>query len=107
MNGQQLAVAVGDVVNHAPRPPALKPIAYIKYPAREIRPVLIQDGSWRVSLALWGYEYKHRGLRPKNPVSIDGEKIKHTFNLLLPDGLSVCVVEVHRENIEIFLEEYN
>lgn len=105
MNGQQLAVAVGDVVNHAPRPPALRPIAYIKYPAREIRPVLIQDGSWRVSLALWGYEYKHRGPRPKNPISIDWEKIMRTLNLLLPDGLSVCAVEVHRENIEIFLEE--
>ena len=38
MDGQQLAVAVGVVVNHAPRPPALRPIAYVKYPAWEIRP---------------------------------------------------------------------
>ena len=84
MNGQQLAVAVGDVVNHAPRPPALRPIAYIKYPAREIRPVLMQDGSWRVSLALWGYEYKHRGPRPKNSVSIDGEKMNKVDYLDMP-----------------------
>ena len=67
MDGQQLAVAVGVVVNHAPRPPALRPIAYIKYPAREIRPVLIQDGSWRVSLARWGMNISTVGLVLKIP----------------------------------------
>ena len=105
MNGQQLAVAVGVVVNHAPRPPALRPIAYVKYPAREIRPVLIQDGSWRVSLALWGYEYKHRGPRAKSTSKIDAEMLQCVFNALLPHGLSVSDVEVSSKSINIYITE--
>ena len=63
-----------------------------------------RNGAGKTTLLniLSNYDKNYTGV-----ISIDGEKIKHTFNLLLPDGLSVCAVEVHRENIEIFLEEYN
>ena len=67
--------------------------------------VLIQDGSWRVSLALWGYEYKHRGPRAKSTSKIDAEMLQCVFNALLPHGLSVSDVEVSSKSINIYITE--
>ena len=66
MDVRSIIAAVVGVVN-APipqRPPALAPLAYLKYPRRELRPRLDSDGALTVCLMKWGWEYKHRGPRP-------------------------------------------
>ena len=95
--------AVVEVVNDPTRPPALRSIAYIKYPGRELQCKQLPDGCCSVQLALWGFEYKHRGPRPKMPPEIDTEQIRLVFNALLPSDLYVVAVEDHQTYINLMI----
>ena len=57
--------------NGAGRPPALRPFAYIKYAYRELQPEEHEDGTVSVKLTVSGWEYKHRGKRPRMPPTLD------------------------------------
>ena len=88
-----------EAINAPTRPPALWPLARIKYPERELRPQVSPDGSLSVSLAVYGWEYKHKGPRPKTPPHIDPVAVQAALNAVLPDGLTVIAVQDHGKHI--------
>ena len=67
MRTDRLTAALVEVLNAPTRPPALRPLARLKYPGRELQSQVNPDGTATVTLALYGWEYKHRGPRPKTP----------------------------------------
>ena len=92
MDVQSIIAAVVGVVN-APipqRPPALAPLAYLKYPRRELRSQLDPDGTLTICLMKWGWEYKRRGPRPPRPVPVDTAAVAAA---LADAGLPVVSVE--------------
>lgn len=98
------ATLVGGL-NASTRPPALHPLAYIKYPGRELQPRQQSDGSVTVSLAKFGFEYKHRGPKPKL-LPIDPEAIRATFNTALSgSGFQVRSVQDTQKQIILIMEE--
>lgn len=103
---ERIRAALSEVINAPDRPPALWPLAHIKYPPREVRPVEQPDGSYKVALALAGYEYKHRGPRPSYPPAIDPVEIRIALNGRTPNGLYVSDVEVCETCISIHIILY-
>ena len=98
------ATLVGGL-NASTRPPALHPLAYIKYPGRELQPQQQPDGTITVALSKWGYEYKHRGPKPKLP-PIDPAAIRAAFNTaLVGSGFYVRSVQDTPKKIILELEE--
>ena len=95
-----MAVLVG-ALNSPTRPPALWPLAFVRYPMRELRPTLNADGSISVRLALYGWEYKHRGPRPKSPPPVDPTAVQAVFNTAFPDGIIVTDVQDYATYIQI------
>lgn len=105
MNPNQMIAALVDAVNSSTRPPALWPLARIKYPERELRPQVSTDGCLSVSLAVYGWEYKHRGPRPRTPPRIDAAAVQAALNTALPDGLTVIAVQDHENKFRITIKE--
>lgn len=102
MEPSLITAALVDAINSSTRPPALYPVAYIKYPRRELCPTVNPDGI-SYCLALWGWEYKHRHSPRKPPPVIDTAAIKAALNAALPDGYTVTAVEVRKTHIIIFI----
>ena len=94
-----------DAVNSSTRPPALWPLARIKYPERELRPQVSPDGSLSVSLSLYGWEYKHKGPRPRTPPRIDPAAVQAALNTVLSDGLTVIAVQNYGTKITVKIKE--
>ena len=105
MRTARLTAVLVEVLNAPTRPPALRPLAFIKYPGRELQPQANPDGTATVTLALYGWEYKHRGPRPKTPPPIDPAAVQAALNAALPDGLSVIAVQDHGTKISIKIKE--
>ena len=105
MRTDRLTAALVGVLYASTRPPALRPLAFIKYPGRELQPQANPDGTATVALALYGWEYKHRGPRPKTPPPIDPAAVQAAFNAALPDGLSVVAVQDRNSKIIIKIKE--
>ena len=104
MLDREIVAALVEVLNAPTRPPALRPLARIKYPERELRPQVCPDGTL-FTLALYGWEYKHRGPRPKTPPPIDPAAVQAALNAALPDGLSVIAVQDHHTKIIVKIKE--
>ena len=100
----QTVRALVEVINAPTRPPALRSLAYIKYPARELRPQ-VNPNSITVNLAPYGNEYKRRGPRPKTLPHIDTVAVQAALNAVLPDGLSVTAVQDHGQKLQITIKE--
>lgn len=96
-----IRAALSEVINAPDRPPAFWGLACVKYPAREVNPVELPDGSYRVDLSLRGFEYKHRGPRPSYPLAVDPVEVRIALNGRLPNGLYVSDVEVFEKCISI------
>lgn len=105
MSENYIRAALAGVLNAPARPPALWPLAYVKYPPRELRPIRHPDGSFIVEVSLYGFEYKHRGPRPKAPPTVDAEAIRHTLNEMLPDDLYVAAAEARHTCVLLTLHE--
>ncbi len=103
MNPNQMIAALVDAVNSSTRPPALRPLARIKYPERELQPQVSPDGTL-FTLAFYGWEYKHRGPRPKTPPPIDPAAVQAALNAALPDGLSVIAVQDYGKYLKIIVQ---
>lgn len=88
----RIVAALVDALNSSTRPPALAPLARIKY-LREIDPIFKADGTMIFLLAKWGWEYKHRGPRPKIPPPADTAAIQAVLSAALPDGYTVTAVQ--------------
>ena len=95
--------ALVEALNSSTRPPALSPLAYIKYPSRELYPTVTPDGAMSFDLAFWGWEYKHRGPR-KPPKFVNPVAIQTALNAALPDTCAVTAVEDRKTHIKIILE---
>ena len=104
MRTDRLTAALVEVLNAPTRPPALRPRARIKYPERELQPQVSPDGTL-FTLAFYGWEYKHRGPRPKTPPPIDPAAVQAALNAALPDGLSVIAVQDHGTKITVKIKE--
>ena len=105
MRTDRLTAALVEVLNAPTRPPALRPLARIKYPERELQPQVSPDGTL-FTLAFYGWEYKHRGPRPKTPPPIDPAAVQAALNDALPDGLSVIAVRDRGKFIEVFIRRH-
>lgn len=93
MDTQRICAALGDALNSSPRPPALAALARVKYPMRELRPTMEADGSLSVALALYGFEYKHRGPRPIVPSPVDVDAICDILSGAMPQGVKIKAAE--------------
>lgn len=105
MTEDYIRAALAGVLNAPARTPALRPLAYVKYPPRELRPVPQSDGSFNVEVALYGFEYKHRGPRPKAPSTVDTDAVQQALNEMLPDDLHVTAVEPRQTSVLLTLHE--
>ena len=103
MEEKQLIAALVEALNSSTRPPALSPLAYIKYPWRELYPTVTPDGGLSFDLAFWGWEYKHRGPR-KPPENVNPAAIQAALNAALPDGCTVTAVENRKTYIRIYIK---
>ncbi len=104
---RKLIAALGNALNSVPRSPALAGLAQIKYPVRELAPQPNADGTLTVRVAKWGWEYKHRGPRPANPVPINPAAVRDALAPVMPDGVTIQTVEDHGTYIIIKLESSN
>jgi hypothetical protein len=93
MTTKELSAALVDAINSSTRPPALWPIARVKYPGRECQVKQLSGNCFTVSLARWGYEYKHRGPRPKIVPPLNLSAIQAEITAALPDGYAVAAVQ--------------
>lgn len=98
----QIVAALVGALNSPTRPPALWPLAFVRYPMRELRPRLDSDGALTVCLMKWGWEYKHRGPRPPRPVPVDTAAVTAA---LADAGLPVVSVEDFGPGLRITLKE--
>lgn len=105
MRDREIVAALVGVLNSPTRPPALRPFARLKYPGRELQPQANPDGTATVTLALYGWEYKHRGPRPKTPPPVDPAAVQAAIATALPDGLSVIAVQDHGTKITVKIKE--
>lgn len=105
-NVDLIRAALSEVINAPDRPPALWGLACVRYPAREVKPVELPDGSYRVDLRLRGFEYKHRGPRSFSPPVVDPVEVRIALNGRLPNGLYVSDVEVFEKCISINITLY-
>lgn len=84
--------------------PALKIFAWPKYPYRELRPTVNPDGSVRLVLSKWGWEYKHRGPRPKTSPTANTAVIHRILNAALI-GFTITNITDEGRSITITLRE--
>ena len=105
MNMNRIVAALVGALNSPTRPPALWPLALVKYPSRELQPRLLPGGSISVRLALYGREYKHRGPRPKTPPGLNLAAIQAVLSAALPDGIAVAALENYGIYILLKMEE--
>lgn len=103
---ERIRAVLSEVINAPDRPPALWPLAYVRYPTREVKPVEQPDGSYSVDLAIRGFEYKHRGPRPISPPMVDPAEVRIALNGRLPNGLYVANVDVLEKCISIHIILY-
>lgn len=104
MDKTKIKAALVGLINSPPgqRPPALGTIARMMYPPRGL--VLIEQDNGDITAVLfkYGYEYKHRGPKPKNPPPADCEGIADILANLFP-GVKITV-EDHGPQVYIFME---
>lgn len=81
--------------------PALSVLSWPRYPLRELRPQLTNDGTVVLTVAKFGYGYKHRGPRPREPPVADIRGIREVLNMALDPAYQI--VEVQDQGREILI----
>lgn len=104
MDTQRICAALGDALNSSPRPPALAALARVKYPMRELRPMMEADETMSISIALYGWEYKHRGPRPPAPPPVNVGSVCDALSGAMPQGVKIKAAENCGTYIKIILE---
>lgn len=102
---KKVVEAVGEKLRNSPRPPALAGLSRPRFPMRELTPQILPDGTLSVRLTKWGWEYKHRGPRPKQPPPSNPAAVRAALSGVLPDGVTIRAVEDHGKYLIILLEE--
>lgn len=105
MDKAKIEAALVELLNAPPgqRPPALGTIARLMYPPRGLVLLEQDNGSITAVLFKWGYQYKHRGPKPKTPPPADCEGIREILTKRLP-GVKITV-EDHGPQVYIIMEE--
>lgn len=106
MDKSKITTALVESINAPPgqRPPELGPLARLMYPPRGITLLEQSDGGLLAIVSKWGYQYKHRGPKPKNPPPADCEGIRQ----ILADhisGVKIVAVEDHGPQVWIYMME--
>lgn len=97
-----LCTALSEVLNAPERPPVLFPLARIKYPLRELQPVQIAPHVVCCRLSFYGWEYKHRGPRPKQMPVVDCAELERALNTALnPKGFKILSLEVNEKFLKL------
>ncbi len=106
MDEHKITTALVELINAPPgqRPPALGTIARLMYPPRGIALLEGDNGGLLAIVSKWGFQYKHRGPKPKNPPPADCEGIKRVLQHHIP-GVKIISVEDHGSQIWIHMEE--
>lgn len=100
----KLQAAMIAVINNPSRSPYFYPLAFIRY-RREVRIFIQPDGTYTVSLAKWGYEYKHRSRRPNQPPpTINIKGVKSALAAALAPDFTVLDVQDCGTTIKIYIE---
>lgn len=104
MNKEKIQAALVELLNAPPgqRPPALGTIARLMYPPRGLVPLEQDNGGLLAVLFKWGYEYKHRGPKPKTPPPADCKGIRGILVKHFP-WVNITV-EDHGPQVYIFME---
>ena len=88
----ELCTRILGVINGPQHP---RGIAYIKYPTRELKLHTLPNGDVEATLSKYGWEYKHRGSKPKTPPFVD---LKYTAAVLTcsftPDYVLVSIEDI-------------
>lgn len=106
MDKRKITAALVEQINAPPgeRPPALDTIARLMYPPRGIVLLEQDNGGLLAIVHKWGYQYKHRGPKPKVPPLADCEGIKEALQNRIP-GVTVKSVDDHGPQVRIYIEE--
>jgi len=102
---EEISAALGDAINSAPRAPALAGLARLKYPGRELCVRRLYGGTISARLAKWGWEYKHRGPRPKSTPPINTAAVRAALSSVMPPGVTIRSVEDCGKYLRLILEE--
>lgn len=102
---KKVVEAMGEILRNSSRPPALAGLSRPRFPMRELTPQQLPDGTLSVRLTKWGWEYKHRGPRPKQPQPSNPAAVRAALSGVLPDGVTIQAVEDHGKYLIILLEE--
>ena len=88
------------------RPPAFDTIARLMYPPRGISLLEQEDGVLLVIVKKWGFQYKHRGPKPKVPPPADCEGIRQVLSQQLAE-VEIISVEDHGSQVWVFIKGVN
>lgn len=105
MDTKKIVAALGDALNSSPRPPALAALARVKYPMRELRPMMEANGTLTVALSIYGWEYKHKGPRPPAPPPVNVGAVCDALSGAMPQGVKIKAAENCGTYILIKMEE--
>ena len=106
MKKQRIIAALVEAINAPTRAPALAALARVRYPVRELRPTMADDGTLSVTLALRGWEYKHHGPRPPVPPPVDVAAVHAALSAVMPEDVKIRTVENCGTEIKLILEVY-
>ena len=104
MEAQKIIAALVEAINAPTRAPALSALAWVRYPMRELQPIMADDGTLAVTLALRGWEYKHKGPRPPVPPPVDVAAVHAALSAVMPDGVKIHTVENCGTEIKLIME---
>lgn len=96
--------ALVDALNDSTWASPLAILARPKYPEREFFPYQMEDGSIRLKVYKYGWEYKHRGQRPKNPPLANTIGIYQALNAVLTNDVVIRAVTDEGTYVNIILE---
>lgn len=98
---EKLAVALAGVLNSPARPRGL---AFVKYPTRELRIKSLSNGDVEATLSKYGFEYKHRGSKPKTPPPVDLEYTAAVITRAIAPDFSLISIEDIGTAIKIIVQ---
>ena len=89
---EKLVGLLAGVINSPARPHGL---SHLKYPLKELKFHTLPNGDLEATLPKYGFEYKHRGSKPKTPPFVD---LKYTAAVLTcsftPDYVLVSIEDI-------------
>ena len=95
--------ALSGLLNNPDRVSALRCLAYIKYPTREIIVRHETETTCIVTLYFWGFEYKHR-TKKKSPAYIDEAGMMSAFNAVLLPQFYVYHIDVYHSHVDVCIQ---